>query len=131
MNIIELAKEADIYVAHLNKPMTDKEVRLSFLERFASLVRADLMKQVMDTCEAEYKLYDAMIEQDDAGHDECCALIHLMRKLDRLRPATGKVEREWVDLTREDMQQIAKDTLGQCNQDVYNAVIAAFKEKNK
>jgi FMN phosphatase YigB (HAD superfamily) len=45
--------------------------------------------------------------------------------------ALVRAEREWVDLTREDMQQIAKDTLGQCNQDVYNAVIAAFKEKNK
>ena len=45
--------------------------------------------------------------------------------------ALVRAEREWVDLTREDMQQIARDTLGQCNQDVYNAVIAAFKEKNK
>jgi hypothetical protein len=45
MNIIEMAKEADIYVAHLNKPMTDKEVRLAFLERFAALVRAEVLKE--------------------------------------------------------------------------------------
>ena len=90
MNIIELAKEADIYVAHLNKPMTDKEVRLAFLERFAALVRADLMKQVMDNCEAEYKAYDELIVEEDTGHEEATAIIHLMRKLDRLRPATGK-----------------------------------------
>jgi len=52
---------------------------------FAALVRADLMKQVIDTCEAEYKRYDEMVEQDDAGHEESCALIHLMRKLEKLK----------------------------------------------
>jgi hypothetical protein len=83
--VIKLAKEADIYVAHLNKPMTDKEVRLAFLEKFAALVRADLMKQVMDTCEAEYKMYDKMIDEDGVGDEECCALIHLMRKLEKLK----------------------------------------------
>lgn len=39
--VTEMAKEADIYVAHLNKPMTNEEVRLAFLERFAAIVRAE------------------------------------------------------------------------------------------
>jgi hypothetical protein len=55
------------------------------LERFATLVRADLMKQVMDTCEAEYEMYDKMVEEDDAGHEEATAIIHLMRKLEKLK----------------------------------------------
>jgi hypothetical protein len=88
MNIIELAKEAGL--------LADDEAWVSphqeAMERFAALVRADLMKQVMDTCEAEYKMYDKMIDEDEVGCEECCALIHLMRKLDRLRPATGKAE---------------------------------------
>ena len=51
MNIIELAKDADIYVAHLNKPMTDKEVRLAFLERFAELVRAEALEEAAKVCD--------------------------------------------------------------------------------
>ena len=51
MNIIELTKEADIYVAHLNKPMTDKEVRLAFLERFAALVRAEALEEAAKVCD--------------------------------------------------------------------------------
>ena len=76
MNIIELAKEAGLLA-------DDGEVWLSpyqeAMERFAALVRADLMKQVIDTCE------DEMVEQDEAGHEESCALIHLMRKLEKLK----------------------------------------------
>ena len=74
INIIELAKEAGID--------TGKRfgcVSLKSLERFKALVRADLMKQVIDTCE------DEMVEQDDAGHEDSCALIHLMRKLEKLK----------------------------------------------
>ena len=48
-------------------------------------VRADMMKQVMDTCEAEYEMYDKMVEEDDAGHEEAPAMIHLMRKLEKLK----------------------------------------------
>ena len=80
MNIIELAKEAGYDETSETIPSFHQ-----FLERFAALVRADLMKQVMDTCEAEYKLYDKMVEEDDSGHEECCALIHLMRKLEKLK----------------------------------------------
>ena len=58
---------------------------LGAVERFAALVRADLMKQVMDTCEAEYDKYDKMVEEDDMGHDEAVAMIHLMRKLEKLK----------------------------------------------
>ena len=76
--IIRMAKEACAPNQTFN---SDPE----WLERFAALVRADVMNQVMDTCEAEYKLYDEMVEQDDAGHEESCALIHLMRKLEKLK----------------------------------------------
>ena len=128
MNIIELAKKAELPCQHPDW--------IEGYERFAALVRADLMKQVMDTCEAEYDKYDKMIVEDDMGHDEAVAMIHLMRKLDRLRPATGKAEREWVDLMDEDIEQ-AFVNYG-CDQkpipadfDISRAVIAAFKEKNK
>lgn len=98
----------------------------------AKSIRADLMKQVMDTCEAEYKRYDEMVEQDDAGHEECCALIHLMRKLDKLRPATGKAEREWVDLTCEEVTaQIREGAADGGWQGFATRVQTAFKEKNK
>lgn len=73
-SVIELAKEAG-----LNMPDRRNDLWMPQLERFAALVRADLMKQVIDTCE------DEMVEQDDAGHEESCALIHLMRKLEKLK----------------------------------------------
>ena len=89
MNIIELAKEAGFSLQPSmfpHEPTEDKYIGYEeTLERFAALVRADFMKQVMDTCEAEYKLYDKMVEEDDSGHEECCALIHLMRKLEKLK----------------------------------------------
>jgi len=96
MNIIELSKEAGFEIV-------DGELRLYFdgdkailksnlmgtvtdgLKALAALVRADLMKKVMSTCEAEYKRYDEMVEQDDAGHEEATAMIHLMRKLEKLK----------------------------------------------
>ena len=67
--IIRMAREADFY----KLPVDER------LERFAALVRADLMKQVIDTCE------DEMVEQDEAGNEESCALIRLMRKLEKLK----------------------------------------------
>ena len=89
MNIIELAKEAGFDVDEGLFPFEATEDKYigtdRVLERFAALVRADLMKQVMDICEAEYKRYDEMVFEDDTGHEECCALIHLMRKLEKLK----------------------------------------------
>lgn len=70
--VAEMAKEAGFGESFA-------EVYEQRLERFAALVRADLMKQVIDTCE------DEMVEQDEAGHEESCALIHLMRKLEKLK----------------------------------------------
>lgn len=92
-SIIELAKEAGFTSCLLPEEADDliggvfigDENWIKPLERFAALVRADLMKQVMDTCEAEYKRYDEMVEQDDAGHEEATAVIHLMRKLEKLK----------------------------------------------
>lgn len=55
------------------------------LELFAAIVKADLMKEVMDACESKYKLYDRMIEEDGYGHEEATAMIHLMRKLEKLK----------------------------------------------
>ena len=89
MNIIELAKEAGlaklIFGEENGYTTIETKCDLTKLDAFAALVRADLMKQVMNTCEAEYKLYDKMVEEDDSGHEECCALIHLMRKLEKLK----------------------------------------------
>ena len=90
MNIIELAKEAgfDLSVDEYNgNSEVDCEgvYYTEVLERFAALVRAEVMKQVIDTCEAEYKMYDKMVEEDDAGHEEATAMIHLMRKLEKLK----------------------------------------------
>ena len=73
-DIIELAKEAGMTVF-----VTES------LERFAALIRADIMKPVMDTCEAEYKKYDQLVVEEDAGHEEATAIIHLMRKLEKLK----------------------------------------------
>ena len=75
MNITELVREAGIYDGREGLMWCSKEQ----LERFAALVRADLMKQVIDTCE------DEMVEQDEAGNEESCALIRLMRKLEKLK----------------------------------------------
>ena len=80
INIIELAKKAGYDEQSETIPSFQK-----FIERFAALVRADLMKQVMSICEAEYNAYDKMVEEDDSGHEECCVLIHLMRKLEKLK----------------------------------------------
>ena len=75
MNITELVRESGIYDGREGLMWCSKEQ----LERFAALVRADLMKQVIDTCE------DEMVEQDEAGNEESCALIRLMRKLEKLK----------------------------------------------
>ena len=88
MNIIELAKEAGCIYGEVGQ-LPIWNISQTNLERFAALVRADLMKQVMAVCEDEYDKYDKMAAEDDMGHDEAVAMIHLMRKLDRLRPATG------------------------------------------
>jgi hypothetical protein len=86
MNIIEMAKEAGAIKRYWGEGkegfafQSDEQ-----LEAFAALVRADLMKQVMDTCEAEYKMYDKMIDEDEVGHEEATAMIHLMRKLEKLK----------------------------------------------
>ena len=86
MNIIELAKEAGAIKRYWG------EVKEGFafqsdeqLEAFAALIRADIMKPVMDTCEAEYKKYDQLVVEEDAGHEEATAIIHLMRKLEKLK----------------------------------------------
>ena len=76
MNIIELAKEAG-FTDH--EAFAGYECTTSELLNFSALVRADLMKQVIDTCE------DEMVEQDEAGNEESCALIRLMRKLEKLK----------------------------------------------
>ena len=125
--LVDLAKEAGYDEQSETIPSFQK-----FIKRFAALVRADLMKQVMDTCEAEYKLYDELVVEEDTGHEECCALIHLMRKLDKLRPATGKAEREWVDLTCEEVTaQIREGAADGGWQGFATRVQTAFKEKNK
>ena len=89
MNIIELAKEAGFDIDEGLFPFEASEDKFigteRTLEAFAALVRADLMKQVIDTCESEYKMYDKMVEEDDAGHEEATAMIHLMRKLEKLK----------------------------------------------
>ena len=77
MNIIKLAK--DVWREDVST------MDLQNLERFAYLVRAEAHKEFMAVCEAEYKKYDEMVVEDDMGHDECCALIHLMRKLEKLK----------------------------------------------
>ena len=84
MNIIELAKEAGFICVDGRATFARLDIH-SQLERFAALVRADLMKQVMNTCESEYDKYDKMVEEDDMGHDEAVAMIHLMRKLEKLK----------------------------------------------
>ena len=71
MNIIELTKEADIYVAHLNKPMTDNEVRLAFLERFAALVRKEALEEAAKVCED----IDREYEGEDVLATWCAAAI--------------------------------------------------------
>ena len=83
MNIIEIAKEAGFDIDEGLFPFEASEDKFigteRTLEAFADLVRADLMKQVIDTCE------DEMVEQDEAGNEESCALIRLMRKLEKLK----------------------------------------------
>ena len=84
MNIVELAKKSGIQ-EWWGEPDECYDEFCEMLEHFAALVRADLMKQVMDTCEAEYKKYDQLVVEEDAGHEEATAMIHLMRKLEKLK----------------------------------------------
>ena len=49
--IIHMAREADIEVAHMNKPMTDIEVKQAWLERFAALVAAHEREACAKVCE--------------------------------------------------------------------------------
>jgi len=78
--IIRMAREAGAY-----KNCDVWQMNAELFERFAALVRADLMKQVMSACEAEYKKYDQLVVEEDTGHEEATAMIHLMRKLEKLK----------------------------------------------
>ena len=42
-------------------------------------------KKFMAVCEAEYKKYDELITEEDVGHEEATAIIHLMRKLGAMK----------------------------------------------
>ena len=87
MNIIELAHRICWRYKHSKDPHHSSTYTFneSTLQQFAKTIRADLMKQVMNTCESEYDKYDKMVEEDDMGHDEAVAMIHLMRKLEKLK----------------------------------------------
>ena len=55
------------------------------LERFVALVAAHERQKFMDLCEAEYKEYDELVTEEDVGHEEATAIIHLMRKLEGMK----------------------------------------------
>ena len=75
--IIRMAQQAGI--AHA------AGIYMEHLERFAALVAAHECKKFMAVCEAEYNKYDALITEEDAGHEEAVAIIHLMRKLSAMK----------------------------------------------
>ena len=61
--IIRMARQADIEVAHMNKPMTDAEVKQAFLECFAKRVLwAD-------------SLFQSLIDGERAAEREACAKV--------------------------------------------------------
>ena len=57
----------------------------SCIDKLFDLVAAHERKKFMAVCEAEYKKYDALITEEDAGHEEATAIIHLMRKLEAMK----------------------------------------------
>lgn len=75
--IIRMAREAGIGAL--------TEYGKEALERFAALVAAHERKKFMAVCEAEYNKYDELITEEDAGHEEATAIIHLMRKLEAMK----------------------------------------------
>ena len=112
---------------------------LSVQARLATVwgyVKAEPVKQERV---AEYALSAARQLLDYADESDGCqygtlstgvvrdAMEQILPALIRAAPA----ERQWVELTKADMQQIARDTLGRCNEYVYCAVVNAFKDKNK
>ena len=49
--IIRMAREADIEVAHMNKPMTDAEIKQAWLKRFSALVAAHEREACAKVCD--------------------------------------------------------------------------------
>lgn len=47
--------------------------------------RAAEREKFMAVCEAEYNKYDVLITEEDTGHEEATAIIHLMRKLEGMK----------------------------------------------
>lgn len=87
MNVIDLAHRICWKYKHSKDPHHSSTYTFNdtTIKQFADLIRADVMKEVMAIGEAEYKAYDELIASDDAGHEEATAMIHLMRKLEKLK----------------------------------------------
>lgn len=81
--IIRMAREAELYSYLWGGDINQQS--LEALERFAALVAAHEREKLMALCEAEYKKYDELITEEDAGHEEATAIIHLMRKLEGMK----------------------------------------------
>ena len=76
--IIRMAREAGLWPG-----VTD--VFPKELERFAALVAAHERQKFIALCEAEYSEYDELVREEDIGHEEATAIIHLMRKLEAIK----------------------------------------------
>lgn len=77
--VVDMAREAGFY----GLPIDER------LVRFAALARKDerskTLTEVMEIGSAEYDRYNKMVEEDDSGHEECVAIVHLLRKLEKLK----------------------------------------------
>lgn len=50
LDIIEMIRQADIETAHANKPMTDRERRLYFIEQYTAIVEAEVRSICAQAC---------------------------------------------------------------------------------
>ena len=50
LDIIEMIRKADIETAHANKPMTERERRLYWIERYTAIVEAEVRRKCAQAC---------------------------------------------------------------------------------
>ena len=103
LKVIELAKEAGLALTDHGHP-EGYAVFCERLERFAALVRAEADKELE-------KLAELVVDQ--------------------AKTITAYQVRQWVDLTDDEMRKHSEMLDCEPDFNVFRAVIAAFKEKNK
>ena len=74
--IVRMSNEADIEVAHMNKPMTDNERKNEWRNRFAALVAAHEREACAKVCESGIDMWPGEYHEEwnDACEDRAAAI---------------------------------------------------------